>query len=442
MANHNRVWASTGAVTEPDAGEVENGWGTIVPPRHDWQNWFMNLVATTLQQIQRNGVMEWDPAVPYDRGVMVTYNGSYYHSLVATTGNQPDISVGTWLPSISGSILGYVDAEINEVRGGVVSTMDTLSEIAGSLNNDPNFYATMLSLLAGKSDTGHTHDASTLNANSVGQSEIAAGAVHQGELATATAAGSIAIPGSTDVSYALTGGTYSWWTASATANRVPAFGAGDQPAGVIGIHNSGIAGTLYIDERYISASPPYNLGDGDVPLFIHLLIDSNSNIVGKNIAPDPTWAYHGDHIITPQRICKVTGKQYRVERIIEGTGLTLRQAISQKSKAYDDYIAGRKSLVTEEIEITCEYKNSDMEIHSNPWCQNDASFFADKTAVLVDPVGPMIEQLAEMSQELGPRHIMQLIEDDYLRVDSTEINRASPLELKVHQLKWRNSANR
>jgi len=40
--------------------------------------------------------------------------------------------------------------------------LNTLNELATALNNDPDFANTVINLLAGKSDLGHTHTASEI----------------------------------------------------------------------------------------------------------------------------------------------------------------------------------------------------------------------------------------------------------------------------------------
>jgi len=174
-------------------------------------------------------------------------------------------------------------------------------------------------------------------AGSVDQAAIGNAAVGQGELKTATASGSTTILGG-GTSVSLTGGSHSWWTAggSGTGNGVLGFSHTDTAAGVIGLGPAGgTSQTFYRDERYIQASPPYDMGDGEVPLFIFALIDNASGKIDcLEVGQEPTWAYHGPTIITPQHIERLPNKKYkkhyeykkRMRYIFE------RGAIPQKNK--------------------------------------------------------------------------------------------------------------
>ncbi len=108
MANHNRVWASSADPTdigEPNAGQVEAGHGTVEPPRHNWENWWKNLVSLSLQQLQRSGAMEYDSETLYSAGVSVEDGGVWYVSRVNDNiGNTPATSPTEWWPMPEGGI--------------------------------------------------------------------------------------------------------------------------------------------------------------------------------------------------------------------------------------------------------------------------------------------------------------------------------------------------
>jgi len=58
-------------------------------------------------------------------------------------------------------------------------------------------------------------------------------------------------------------------------------------------------GTIQGRQTYITASPPYSLGDGDIPLFVFLLLDSEGNVKSTYASIDPPWAYSGNTDIRP-----------------------------------------------------------------------------------------------------------------------------------------------
>lgn len=57
----------------------------------------------------------------------------------------------------SATIETYVDGRVQLIVGLAPAALDTLDEIAQSLNDDADFAGTMTTALAGKSDVGHTH---------------------------------------------------------------------------------------------------------------------------------------------------------------------------------------------------------------------------------------------------------------------------------------------
>lgn len=57
-----------------------------------------------------------------------------------------------------------IDAAIaalkTELQGGAALTLDQFNELADAINNDPDFYTTIMAVVAGKSDSDHNHNAS------------------------------------------------------------------------------------------------------------------------------------------------------------------------------------------------------------------------------------------------------------------------------------------
>lgn len=123
--------------------------------------------------------------------------------------------------------------------------------------------------------------------------------VNQNSIKTATSSQSIVIGNYTNISLALTGGTWSMWTASASIasdnNGTIGFGVGDTPPGTLGLKNTdSTASTFYIDGRYIQSSPPYKIGDTTWGHFFYVLRNKlTGEIFGTSEAEDPSWAYNG-----------------------------------------------------------------------------------------------------------------------------------------------------
>lgn len=166
--------------------------------------------------------------------------------------------------------------------------------------------------------------------------------------------------------------------------------------------------TTYGQTRYVTASPPYDLGDGQIDLFAWVLIGSNNQIKAIQTSITPPWAYNGPTDIRPDKTVK--GKKIKTKKEInEQTG----------------------EIVTKEFEITMAFKNSDMNLIPHPFVNLEEN----DTVILLDP--PDMGYLAEC-REAG-LSINSLLHDDYLRVDNVPINRASPIGVTPCRFKWRDT---
>lgn len=280
-----------------------------------------------------------------------------------------------------------------------------------------------------------------MDTDSVGQAQIIAGSVHQSELSTATASGSVVVAGEDHGSYALTGGMYSWATWSASLN-VSIGGGGNLAAGTLGFYNSVPSSrTVYIDERYVTASPPWDLGDGEIALFLYVLMGANGELLGVSVGRDPTWAYHGPTNVTPQRVDRF-GKKFRTAKMLvaaNGEVLTLAAAKAIDPVLYASYLAGEAQLEEQSIEITTAFKNADMNVAPHPWFTNSAKFFENKTAILLDPFGEPIQRLMDIQTEIGASEVRQIIEGGYLKIDNAPLKRCAPQGVTPCRIRWKNS---
>ena len=263
----------------------------------------------------------------------------------------------------------------------------------------------------------------------IDQTAIGPAAVGQGELITATATGSTSIPATSNASVTLTGGTHSWWTFSVEAaalGRVNG-GNGNTAAGIIGLYCAdSTARTFYRDERYVQASPPYDLGDGEIGLFIEILVDKNNKIWATNVAPDPAWAYHGPTIITPQKYDKNTRKGYRDYKYV-GDRL-LCECLSDKT-LIAKIVSGEIEVKERRTEITHQIKNKDMNLYPHHFTGYDDVFLEDKTVLFIDPVGELSHRLYGLHEE--GLNIRDLILAGDLLYDNEVLDRKAPKGVMV-----------
>lgn len=244
---------------------------------------------------------------------------------------------------------------------------------------------------------------------SVIESKLAAASVSQSKLKTTTAAGNVDVVINNHASYALVGGTYSWWQCSGPIAK--SLGGGSNlAAGVLGFYNSTAGdGTVYVDERYVQASPPYTHG----PLFVFLALDTLGKIKHARLAPDPPWAYHGPTDITPEywRGDKAYRKEVFVDDVLLSTALK-----NQTLRAR--FMTGEAKIEQREIEITLTYKDSDMYVMPHYFLGNDLT---DLTVVLLEPGTTLMQDLELFCLCGEARKARDLILNDQLVIDNTPI---------------------
>ena len=159
--------------------------------------------------------------------------------------------------------------------------------------------------------------------------------------------------------------------------------------------------TLTARQRYVQASPPYELGGINILTFIFAMIeDGTGKILAMYQAADPPWANNGPTNIRPQRIDPKTGKGFRTIRTRKPLG----------NMNDPDF------WTDTEIEITADYKNSDMGLIPHPFIGNDLT---GKTIVMIDPRMKLIERLHEMIE--AGESPLELFHNDDIRIGNTDI---------------------
>lgn len=373
-----------------------------------------------------------------DTGITTTCTG--ISETVFTDSGSPfaNVEVGMTLLITSGVAKGKIytiDATNNTTT--VTCTGDTLSS-DGVVATDT---AKVLYDLKVNTD-GHDHDGvnakkvATIATGAVDQDAIGASAVGQSEIKSTTAAQSVAVVAGANNSITLTGGTYAFLTVSANSplsagNSGVMHGGGNTAAGVVGFYNGhgSVSYTAYVDQRYIQASPPYDMGDGEVALFVYVLMDSLGKMQGISVGKDPTWAYHGPTDIVPSH--KIKGKPYREFKMLEGVPFAEAMKIP---KTVNRYMRGEIEITYSLDEITHAVKNKDMEIAPHPYIYNNLKGL---TPVLLDPMSSITEKLAIMTEEMGAMEVLRLIENKYLTIGNEAIKRKCPKAVMPVTVNWR-----
>jgi hypothetical protein len=295
----------------------------------------------------------------------------------------------------------------------------------------------------------------SMDAGSIDSAQIVASAVTQGKLSTTT--GEVSHNSATLTNKTLAGGEYGFYpqlkcdsgTDLAQAIIATTFTGTTYTTNIALDRNSG-TGFVYAQQRYVQASPPYDLGDGEIPLFVFLLVDTNTQeIRGTYIAPEAPWHHNGPTIIRPDEY--VDGVPYRlVRRVPPGLEAARDQVaiIRQKLRANnqiddvdravmrDFYIAMRNQPKVRS-EITQAVKNADMNLIPHPFPDYDA---ATQTVILLDTQSPLARQLLHFIQDEGADFdATKMFTKGFMTINTTPLTRAGPNGIIQLGFNWRNT---
>ena len=308
--------------------------------------------------------------------------------------------------------------------------------------------------------------ASEIAAGAVGASEIAAGAVGTSEIATdgvaqaeiaANVVGQSEIKTTyqavaSDQNFAFSGGVYmlGWQHqrsnsgGAKTLNFISNTGADSTSFTSYLTYDEGISGTpgsSYDEMRlhYINASPPYDLGDGDCPMFVFLRIQNGTGeILSMSRSVDPPWAYNGPTDCTPHRYGK-DGKSYQTRKDMSGLTRTLEEAKILGATAISEYFDEYRLAPTFEIEVDQAMKRADMELipHANPE-------EAGVTLVMLDPMSDIMQTFLELHNyaEYEQGSEISNIVRNYITIGNSNIGRRGPSSIIIPSVAWRNNGAR
>ena len=272
--------------------------------------------------------------------------------------------------------------------------------------------------------------------NGITQGMIANRAIGIGELKTALSIQSASVSGSSYSSITPTGGSYSF-QCFPYGDIVPQFGGSSS----FSLYNpSRNSRTGYLRSTYIQGSPPYNLGDGEIPLFIYALIENVSgDIKCMSVAPDPHWAYHGPTNIAGKMI-DVGGKLKNVAKMQQwqADGIDLATELRASEKRRSTMLERLKNDKYIIVDVDTNWKNKDMDIVPHPWVGIDIK---ECVACLIDPVCSLTEDLYHyhMAQSKQPDQnddITKLFSEKRIKIDNTPLKRKKPKGIEVYSAKW------
>lgn len=178
---------------------------------------------------------------------------------------------------------------------------------------------------------------------------------------------------------------------------------------------------IYARQRYVQSSPPYNLGDGDIPLFVFVQIERGSGrVVSTYVAPDPPWAYNGPTDTTPQ-LRTPDGRGWRFKpgcRRAACDALDRLVQVAMRGAAVDELAAHEQTFLDQVVPVDQALKNADLAVVPHPFCSTGD----DCQVVLLDP--PATLDLLERHEDGDS--LAEMLHAGDLVVDNKMLARAVP----------------
>lgn len=203
------------------------------------------------------------------------------------------------------------------------------------------------------------------------------------------------------------GATGGWWfngtsTSAYTSTLSP----------ISGFSGGGNAVQALGQQRYITSSPPFDLGDGEAGGFIFLKLNKNGEVLGSYAADVPPWGYNGPTDIRATAQCKITGKKYK------------RQLMQ---RSFEEIMDGA-ALEYELVEICQKVKNADMGLIPHPFGE------ASDRIVLLDPMDDRAGRLIEMLNSGGADDVQDALDRGLIYTEDRKLKRKGPKGVKITPL--------
>lgn len=290
----------------------------------------------------------------------------------------------------------------------------------------------------------------TGGSEAVTQATIRAASIGQNEIKTALQQTSTAV--FANVSYTGGGFHLGWGYGISNATNVSMAGYTSSGGYIWGMGLSvGGGATTYWQSRYFQASPPYDLGNGTVPLFVFAIVDNASgDIIAIDVAPDPPWANNGPTNVLPD-IYDKSGIGYQRRIRLPGGELLHPTAIGERIRN-----AGRNTAVIDRelallqaaqqaaeadpdanvvwVRVDSALKNADIDVVPHPFIGTDLT---GRSVVLIDPVGSFGEKFALLHEVGEPVPIVVM---DHVRIDNTPNGATAPPGVMCVNARWRGAA--
>jgi len=191
--------------------------------------------------------------------------------------------------------------------------------------------------------------------------------------------------------------------------------------------------TISASQRYITASPPYDWGDGDMDAFVYAMLEKGTgNILATYSAIDPPWAYNGPTKTKADAFYGAkTKKLYRSVFDVMGEAVTPVRAVRKTTMARKQAFAAggvklaqyMDELVNGDLEyqpITMQNKMADMPIVPHPFFSLDP---AKHVAVLLDPLDVLCRSLIALTDSQDGETAADLLHGGFISIDNEDLQK-------------------
>lgn len=199
-------------------------------------------------------------------------------------------------------------------------------------------------------------------------------------------------------------------------------------ASYISLSSSGGTAACQVSQRYTTASAPYDIGNGDIPLFVFIHLDAQGKILATYIADSPPWAYNGPTDISPDVVEMEGGRIVKKKKVIDQTRRPQHPKDGGDPEAYVAWLASPSLKL---VEIDHSIKNADMNLIPHPF----PHIAQGEKVVLLEPSGKMIEQLTAL-KEAG-ENISELITEGYILIGDEILDCYKPNNVCIHRSRWK-----
>lgn len=225
-----------------------------------------------------------------------------------------------------------------------------------------------------------------------------------------------------------------------------------QPLIWLAVLNAATTGTnqAFMTANYISASPPYDLGDGEIPLFVFVAVDVAGIPRITWIGEDPPWARnHKPKLILPSSLSDavsdkskfdayMTALDGHIDKIQSMNDLDAQIANAstrELRKTMADRFSSLQSQTFDTTPLTQEEKNAGMAMVPHPFCiGNDLTGL---TVTMLNPHSKNCERLALLMKQ--GENVNALIHDGHIVLDNVALDKKSPSGVMVVDHKFKNS---